>query len=91
MPRSEQRSSQLHVDHSLEHHPIIHSPLLSRCHRKSLLAIEIRGGSESDGGCGGRSECEVEGGAGGFGTGGGGRRTLGGSLVKNRYRSFPEP
>jgi hypothetical protein len=55
----------------------VDSPLLSRCHRKSFLSIEIRSRTEGDGGSDGRSDCEVEGGAGGFGTGSRGRRTLG--------------
>ena len=86
MPRSEQRNS--HTTAIPKASQRIHSPLLSRCHGKSFLAIKVRGGSEGDGGCGGRSECEVEGGAGGFGTGGGGRRTLGVWLVENRFRGL---
>lgn len=64
----------------IDSHPItqsIDSPLLSRCRRKSFLSIEIRSGSEGDGGSDRRSECEVEGGVRGFGTGSRGRRTLG--------------
>lgn len=64
------------------------SPLLSRGHSESLLAIEMvvpggrtgsRGGSERG------SEGEVEGGAGGIGTSGGGRGTLSGFISKNRF------
>jgi hypothetical protein len=43
-----------------------------------------RGRTGSRGRCEGRSDCEVEGGAGGFGTGGGGRGTLSGMSVNGR-------
>lgn len=56
-----------------------HLPLLGGCRSEGLLAIDMvvpRGGAGSRGGCERGSEGEVEGGAGGFGTGSGGGRTL---------------
>ena len=56
-----------------------HSPLLSRRHGESLLAIKVvvpSGRTGSRGGCERGSEGEVEGGAGGFSTGSSGRCTL---------------
>lgn len=64
-----------------------HSPLLSRCRSEGLLAIEMVvpcGGTGSRGGCERGSEGEVEGGAGGFSTGGGGRGTLSRIVSKKR-------
>lgn len=73
---SAQRSGQ---GETIPQHNRIDSPLLGGRHGKGLLAIEMevpRGGPGRDGRCEGRSKCEVEGGAGGIGAGGGGRRTL---------------
>lgn len=64
-----------------------HSPLLSRCHGEGLLAIEVVvpcGGTGGGGSCKRSSECEVEGGVGGLGAGGGGRGTL--LRISNRTR-----
>jgi len=53
------------------------------------LSIEVSGGAGSRGGCERGSEGEVEGGAGGFGAGGGGRGTLSSELVtKSLWRQI---